>query len=235
MGTMMPGGRAIARHGILVLRGHPLARLAFRDLGGDYLVVDLTRPEQLLVGANRIDASLVEHDDHVGIHSHGDALRHDEHRRALRRALEMGANLGVGLEVQGRERIVEDVEPRLLGECARYRDALLLSAGQTTASLRDLRFETVGLFHDEVIRRRFARRLDDLIVTGVLVAIANVIGDRPREQRGLLRSIGNERAELRLRNARDVDAIEQDSSVRGVVEALDEVEQVRSCPIPSPR
>ena len=81
------------------------------------------------MGANRIDASLVEHDDHVGIHGHGDALRHDEHRRALRRALEMGANLGVGLEVQGRERIVEDVEPRFLGECARYRDALLLSAG----------------------------------------------------------------------------------------------------------
>ena len=131
----------------------------------------------------------------------------------------------VRLEVQRGEGIVKDVESRLLGKGTRDGNALLLPTGKAATGLGDLRFEAIGLFHDEVIRRCLARSFGDLLITGIRVAIANVVGDRSREQRGLLRGIGYERAQLCLWDAHNVDAVEQDAAVRGIVETLDEIDE----------
>ena len=100
-----------------------------------------------------------------------------------------------------------------------------MSAGKTATGLGDLRLEAIGLFHDEVVRRCFTRSLGNLLIAGILIAVADVVGNRAREQRSLLRGIRDERAHLCLRNAHDIDTIEQNAAVRGVVEALDEVDE----------
>ena len=67
--------------------------------------------------------SVVEDDDAVGVDDGADALRDDEHGGVRGFALERGAQLRVGREVERREAVVEDVDVRLADDRARNRRA----------------------------------------------------------------------------------------------------------------
>ena len=55
------------------------------------------------------DLAILEHDNLVGVQNRRDALRDDEHRGVARLVLQRMAQGCIGLKVQGRKTIVEDI------------------------------------------------------------------------------------------------------------------------------
>lgn len=74
-----------------------------------YLAVDARAGDQLLVRADVGDPAVLEHEDAVGLHQRGYAVRDEYHRRLCEALAQCGADLGVGLGVHGGERVVEDM------------------------------------------------------------------------------------------------------------------------------
>ena len=136
--------------------------------------------------ADADDATVVEDDDAVGIEDGADALGDDEHGGVRRFALECGAQPGVGREVQRRKAVVEDVHVRLPHDRARNREPLLLSAREIDAALRDRRRERLRHGIDELDRLRNRGRVPDLLVGGLVAAVADVRGHCSREEHRLL-------------------------------------------------
>src|SRR4029077_3485957 len=99
--------------------------------------------------------------DLVRADDRGDALRNDEHRRVTRVWLERFPQACIGCKVEGRERVVEDVNVRLPDESARDRESLSLSAGHVRAALHDRCVETAHRL-DEVLRLCDLERFPDL-------------------------------------------------------------------------
>ena len=162
------------------------------------------------------DAAVAEDDDLVGVADRAHALGDDEHGGVGKLALERVAQRGVGLVVERAERVVEDVEVRAARERAGDAQALALAAREVRAPLRDARGKAVLELMDE-------RALCDVdgvpepLVVGALVAVAEVVGDGPREEPRLLRHVADARAELRLRQVTNVNALELERS-HGCVE-----------------
>ena len=90
------------------------------------------------------DDAVDEHDGAVGDLHGREALRRDEHRPARDGRAQRVDEQPLGLGVDGRERIVEDDDPRAGDERARERDALALAAGEVHAALADQRVVAVG-------------------------------------------------------------------------------------------
>ena len=53
--------------------------------------------------------AVLEHDNLVGVQDRRDALRDDEHRSVTRLVLQRMAQGGIGLKVQGRKTVIEDI------------------------------------------------------------------------------------------------------------------------------
>ena len=53
--------------------------------------------------------AILEHDDLVGVQDRRDALRDDEHRGIARLVLQCMAQGRIGLKVQGRKTVIEDI------------------------------------------------------------------------------------------------------------------------------
>lgn len=58
-------------------------------------------------------AAVLEHDDAIGVHDRGYALRHHDARHVGELHVEGAAQRGVGAVIERRERIVEQEQPRL--------------------------------------------------------------------------------------------------------------------------
>ena len=101
------------------------------------LLVGLATVDKVLVLADAADAALLEHDDLVGVQDGADPLRDHDHGRVLGLALESGAQHRIGLEVERREAVVEDVDVGLLDERASDGEPLALAAGDVGAALGD--------------------------------------------------------------------------------------------------
>ena len=97
-----------------------------------------------------------------------------------------GAQAGVGGEVEGRERVVEEVDLGLAHEGAGDGQALALAAGDVRAALGDAGLEAAGHGGHEVPGLGDLERLPHLVLGGVGLAVAQVGGDGAREQVGLL-------------------------------------------------
>ena len=162
-------------------------RLLRAELRVDDLAVGLARRHQLGVGPDADDPAAVEDDDPVGAHDRADPLGDDDRRwrpsisraRAARRQR-------VGLEVERREAVVEDVDLGPLDQRPGDRQALALAARQVRAALRDRRVEALGQLADEVSAWAMRRARPQLLVGRVGLAEAEVAGDRAAEQEGLL-------------------------------------------------
>src|SRR5699024_3967808 len=137
-----------------------------------------------LVGAAADDPSRVEDDDLVGPADGRHALGDDDDRGLTGRFVEGGPQPRVGGDVEGGERIVEDVDLRFDGQRSGDAQALSLPARVVRASLGDAFLEPVLLLRDEVIGLGDAQGLPELVVAGVVIAEAQVRSDRPGEQVG---------------------------------------------------
>ncbi len=85
---------------------------------------------QLLVRAHADDRAAVEDDDPVRAHDRADALGDDHHGRVAELAVEGRPEPRVGLEVERREAVVEDVDLGPLDERPGDREALALATRQ---------------------------------------------------------------------------------------------------------
>ena len=177
--------------------------------------------------ADADDAPAVHHDDAVGVHDRAHALGDDDHGRLGGLALERGAQPRVGLEVERREAVVEDVDLGPLHERAGDGESLALAAGDVRAALRDRRLETLGHLGDELLALRDFERVPELVVGRVLLAVAQVARDGAAEQERLLRDEADLAPEVVAVHVADVDAVDEHRAAGHVVEAGDEVDERR--------
>ena len=134
----------------------------------------------------------------------------DDGRAVLGQAVKRRLNLTLGLRVHRGRRFVEDEDARVLEHGARDGDALPLAAGQVLVAEADHRLVAVGVFDDEIVRRRDFGRVDDLLVGRVGARVADVFHNRAAEQVGLLRDDGNHPVQRGEGQLPQVDAVDED-------------------------
>lgn len=120
----------------------------------------------------------MHHDDAVGLLHGGDALRDDNLRRVRDLVVERLADHLVGLRVDRARGIVEDQDLRLLEQRAGDAQTLALAARHIRAALLDVGVVLVGELLDETVRLCELARVPNLLVSGIRVAPAQILGDR---------------------------------------------------------
>ena len=110
--------------------------------------------DELVVRAALGDAAAVEHEDQVGVAHGRDAVRHDDRRPLAHDAAQPRQDLLFGVRVHGRQRVVQDQDPRVDGQGARERRPLLLAARQRDAALADDRVVAVREVGDVLVEAR---------------------------------------------------------------------------------
>src|SRR5690606_21703184 len=105
-------------------------------------------------------------DDAVGVLDRRQPVGDDQRRAALRELVERLLDRALGLGVEGRGRLVEDQDRRVLQEDARDRQPLLLTARELHAALADQRVEALRQALDQLLELSPARGLEDLLVAG---------------------------------------------------------------------
>ena len=114
--------------------------------------------------AQRRDPALIEHGHHIGQRRGRRAVGDDESRR-IRQDLPQGPLHPIlGVDVDGRERIVEDEDTWPTDDRSGQGEALTLTAGQRQSLFTDLCVQAIGQSGDEVLRRRDLEGLPDLIL-----------------------------------------------------------------------
>ena len=128
----------------------------------------------------------------------------------------------VGLKVQGRKTVIEDVQVGALHECAGNRQALALAAREVRTALGDRRIEPLRLIEHEGALGNL-ERVQHIRLGRILIAKAQIARHGAREQPCLLRHVGNTPANLVLRKLAQIDAIQANGTPGGIVEAQQEL------------
>src|SRR5262249_25900051 len=121
--------------------------------------------------------------------------------------------------------LVRQEDARVLENGACDRHALALTAAQAGAALADDRVVALGQAGDKRVSVGRLCRGDDLLLSRIEPAVANILAHRAAEQDRLLRHQADLRAQTLLRHAAHVVAIDQQRAGRWVVKARDEVDQ----------
>ena len=155
------------------------------------------------------------------------ALRHNHHRRIGGHLAQRGADSGVGVHIERREGVVEQVDGRPADDRARDRQPLPLPAGEVDAALGYRHAQPVGVGADEVVGRRHPQRLPHLVVGRIGLAVAQVLGDRAGEQVAALRHQADRRPQLLGVVVANVDAVDAHRPAGDVVQPADQRYQCR--------
>ena len=99
--------------------------------------------EQLGVGALLDDPPVLEHDDLARALDRREPVGDDDRRAAREQPPQAGLDLGLGVDVDVRRRLVEDEDARVRDERARERDELALAGRELDAALADRRVVAV--------------------------------------------------------------------------------------------
>ena len=135
--------------------------------------------------------------------------------RPFEQAIERLLHEVLALGVERARGLVEDEDARILQDGARDGDALLLPAGELHAALADERRVALGEARDEVVGVGGAGGGLDLGVGRGALSVADVLGDRAREEHRLLRDDADLTAQpLRIEIAQ-VAAVEEDAPASG--------------------
>ena len=177
------------------------------------------------MGAGCGDAAFLHDEDHVGFLHGRDALGDDDLRGVGDLVMECGADQLVGLGVNGRGGVVENQDLRLLQERASDAQALALAAGDVGAALFDVRVVLVRELLDEAVGLRELAGVADLLVGGVRVAPAQVLGDGSGEQHVLLQHHGDLVAQDLHVVVAHVDAADLERTVGHIVQSRHELHQ----------
>src|SRR5260370_22444979 len=99
--------------------------------------VDVAPVEKLRMGADVVDAATLKHEDRVGVHQRGEAVRDDNQRPALRDAQQVGVDDGLAVGIERAGRLVEDQDPRIADQRPGDGEPLLLTARQVGRAFLD--------------------------------------------------------------------------------------------------
>ena len=157
------------------------------ELGLDELSVKSAFADELVVPAAFAERPLAEDVDAVGVADGREAVGdHDRGDAVGLEALERLLDLALVLAVEGRGGLVEDEHLRLLAERPRDGDPLLLAARELRAAAPHVSVEPLLGLLDELPGVGLLERLDHLLLGERRVGQPQVLGDRHREQDGLL-------------------------------------------------
>jgi hypothetical protein len=134
------------------------------------------------VRAQADQLALVEDDDLLGAQDRRDPLGDDQDRALTGLLLERAAQGRIGLEIERREGVVEDIDRRPFDQRPGDRQPLPLAPRDVRAALRDLALQATLPLEDEIGRLGGLDRLRERFVCGVFVGVAQVAGDRPGER-----------------------------------------------------
>lgn len=181
------------------------------------------------MGTDAHAGAAVEHDDEVGVAHRAHALSDDELGRAGALAGEGLTQLAVGREVEGAERVVEDKDLGPAGDGAAHGQALALAARDVPPALLDGGVKAALHALDEVGRLGHRERGAHVVARDLVVrlAVGDVARDGALEERGRLRDVADAAVELLERVAAHVAAVDEDLALRGVEEAVDELDEGR--------
>ena len=132
------------------------------------------------------------------------------------------AQCRIGLKVQSRKAVVEDIQVGALHECAGNRQTLALAAREVRAALGHRRIEPLGLVEHKGALGNL-QRMEHVSLGRVFVAKAQIACHRTREQPCLLRHIGDKPADVVLRKVTQIDAVQANGALRGIVETQQEL------------
>ena len=137
------------------------------------------------------DAAALHDDDAVCILHRADALGNDELGRVGQVACQSCANLGVGLGVDGAGGVVKNQDPGATQQSAGDAQALLLATRDVGTALLNPGVVALGEAVDKLVGAGQVRGLADLLVGGVRIAPAQVLGDRAAKQHVFLQHHGD--------------------------------------------
>ena len=147
-----------------------------------------------------------------------DALRDDEHRGVARLVLQRMAQGRIGFKVQGRKTVIEDIQIGMLHERTGDCQTLALAARKVRTALGNRSIEPLRLIEHKGALGNL-QRMKHVRLGRVLVAKAQIACHGAREQPRLLRHIGDAPANLILRKLAQVDAVQANGALGGIVEA----------------
>ena len=154
------------------------------------------------------DLARLHHQDGVGVADRREAVGDHEAGavRAQRRHRLLDEHLGAGVDRAGG--LVEDQDRRVGEEGAGDGEQLLLAGAHGAALVVDDGVVAVGQRVHEAVDVGGPRRLEDLLLGGVEVAVGDVLADGAAEQPGVLEHHADVRPQLAAAHLRDVDAVE---------------------------
>ena len=201
----------------------PQPNLHGLELGGVEAGVDAVLGEELGVGAALGDAAAVEDEDLVRLEDGAEAVGDDDAGAVREDALEGLLDEAFGFAVETAGGFIEDEDARVAQDDAGEGDALFFTAAEAVAALADDGVVAIGEAGDEAVDVGGAGGLLDLFLGGIGAGEADVDGDGIVEEEGLLgdhADVGGEGSEGEVTQ---VDAIETDAALLGVIEARNEV------------
>ena len=116
------------------------------------------------MGSGSYHFAVIDDDDLVGFGDARNTLRDNDHRSCGGNLPQGGANARIGMHIQSRECVVEQVYRRTADDGPRARQALALPTGEVHAALRDPHLEPVGVGTDEIVGRGNPQRVPHLIL-----------------------------------------------------------------------
>ena len=197
------------------------------DLHGVQLRVHTVRAQQRLVRPALDDRAAVHHEDLVGVMDRRQPVRDHERRAAGHQPIQRLEDHRLRPRIDRRGRLVEDENRRVLQERPGDADALALAAGQPDAALADRRLVAPGSREMKSCALAAVAAATISSSRGVELAVADVVGDRAREQHRILRHEADVVAQRSQRERADVMAVDQDPPFVRVVEARDQAGERR--------
>ena len=132
-------------------------------------------------------SALVHHDDPVRLLDGAQTMRDQQHRLVAAQSFERPVQQRFGLHVDLRGRLVQHHDRRILQQGPGDGESLRLPAAQRHALVADHGVQTAGVDFDEVEQLGRLQRRQQLVVGGVLLRHAQVVGNRAVEQERVLR------------------------------------------------
>ena len=173
------------------------------------------------------DATVFEHDQHVGVAHSREAMRDDNSCPVAHQRVEGAAHLRLADGVEMRGCFVEDQGRRVLQKGARDRDPLALPARELHATFPDFGVEALRQARDKFRERRLVERLSDRRLIGIGAGERDIGAQRVIEEIGILRHERDAAAQMIEFEFRQIDPVDQDVPLHRIPEAQQQIGERR--------
>src|SRR3989441_3198604 len=165
-----------------------LQRLDLRELEPIEPGVGFVGRQDPGVAPDGLHGPAVQDDDLVRAHDRREAVGDHDGCRALDHAVDRPMHQALRLAVERARGFVQDQDRGVRDDRAGDRDALALAAREANSPIADHRVVPIGQRHDEVVRVRDLRGVEDVCLRDLVPAVCDVLADRRVEQERLLRN-----------------------------------------------